>query len=779
MHQRFCLILFLLSFFAQSVSSQEYQASVRDELLMIRLIPQLSFNMPDASDIISGALLKKSGNDYKEQEYYSYNFYQKTSVNILMNKDTSHSHADNTSPNENPLSKRIINTFKPWIEFARPTNNPEEIAMTILLHENYKKFHKENDKKYSYYEGIRNKDLFEIMGEQNIVCILDEVLSDIDLYQNKVEILLKKYHSPLAENALNIYKYRLHSIRQINGKQCFQISFFAENEKENTFLGYLYISADGNFSLLKAEFTLSNPENNNFLKDLFIRHDYTLKDSVYIPSQKQSCAIMGDEINGSLIIDRINVYSDFSFNNTDKTHPFKSIPPSVYNDRDNDYWNKIRPVPLTASQEQIEGLQHVAYRTRSYKNLQHLIHIFMTNHVTLGGVNGIFELGPLSQFLSYNKMEGVRLKLGGNTTPKLFNRLMAGGYVAYGTDDEKIKYRGDISYSFLPRDKSTWEYPKRFISFSYVNDLNIPGQDILTSERDHFTYSFSHASTNNMSLQRVAQLTFENENNHHFSYKIGGKFTYDRPEGVVKYMQTKGTDTVMINNISTSEINLSLRYAPGEKFFQSRDKRHPFQEGNIRLDLSHRIGIKDLFGSDYNYHITEFKAYKKFTFPMNTGHAGLRISGGKIWNKIPFPLLFILEGNQSYMYRSERYNCVNFYELITDNYIAGNLDLMFNWSPIKLVYSKSKIKTSLGIKTLYGPLSDKNNPDIHSSLFVFNHGVTPLGKTPYIEANIGLSNVFKVLRIEYVRRLTYLDHYMGEDRKPTKGSLFFTGSFSF
>ena len=32
-----------------------------------------------------------------------------------------------------------------------------------------------------------------------------------------------------------------------------------------------------------------------------------------------------------------------------------------------------------------------------------------------------------------------------------------------------------------------------------------------------------------------------------------------------------------------------------------------------------------------------------------------------------------------------------------------------------------------------------------------------MGKTPYIEASVGIYNIFKLLHIEYVRRLTYTD----------------------
>ena len=33
-----------------------------------------------------------------------------------------------------------------------------------------------------------------------------------------------------------------------------------------------------------------------------------------------------------------------------------------------------------------------------------------------------------------------------------------------------------------------------------------------------------------------------------------------------------------------------------------------------------------------------------------------------------------------------------------------------------------------------------------------------MGKQPYLEASVGLENILKILRIDYYRRLTYLDN---------------------
>ena len=71
-----------------------------------------------------------------------------------------------------------------------------------------------------------------------------------------------------------------------------------------------------------------------------------------------------------------------------------------------------------------------------------------------------------------------------------------------------------------------------------------------------------------------------------------------------------------------------------------------------------------------------------------------------------------------------------------------------------------KIREVLSFKGFFGYLSDKNNPDKDPSLWRFpdvnqNNRWNP--KLPYMEVGVGLDNIFSILRIEYVFRVTYRD----------------------
>lgn len=60
---------------------------------------------------------------------------------------------------------------------------------------------------------------------------------------------------------------------------------------------------------------------------------------------------------------------------------------------------------------------------------------------------------------------------------------------------------------------------------------------------------------------------------------------------------------------------------------------------------------------------------------------------------------------------------------------------------------------------LWGNLTDKNNPAKNGEgLFLFPQGTYALGKTPYMEASVGIENIFNAVRVDYVCRLNYLNH---------------------
>ena len=247
----------------------------------------------------------------------------------------------------------------------------------------------------------------------------------------------------------------------------------------------------------------------------------------------------------------------------------------------------------------------------------------------------------------------------------------------------------------------------------------------------------------------------------------GNEVEVDEPTGGLAYI-TNDDQKTLVPEIQTMEASLAFRYAPGETFVNTKQRRIPVSFDAPVFTLSHTAGFKGVLGGEYNYNLTEIGLYKRFWF-SSWGKIDMFVKGGAQWNKVPFPLLIMPAANLSYILQRETFNLINNMEFLNDRYASLDVswDLngkIFNRIPL---LKKLKWREAIGFKMLYGHLTDKNNPMKHpgdSELFLFpTRDGRPTSfvmdpKTPYMECSVGIHNIFKILHIDYVRRLNYLDH---------------------
>jgi hypothetical protein len=98
--------------------------------------------------------------------------------------------------------------------------------------------------------------------------------------------------------------------------------------------------------------------------------------------------------------------------------------------------------------------------------------------------------------------------------------------------------------------------------------------------------------------------------------------------------------------------------------------------------------------------------------------------------------------------------------------------LILNQIPL---LKRLKWRSLVSARFLYGNVTDQNNPLKTSGLVQFPTGIDgnpttfSLGNVPYIEASIGIENILNLLRIDIVKRFTYLDNPNLPDLKGIKG----------
>ena len=216
--------------------------------------------------------------------------------------------------------------------------------------------------------------------------------------------------------------------------------------------------------------------------------------------------------------------------------------------------------------------------------------------------------------------------------------------------------------------------------------------------------------------------------------------------------------------IRTTELRGELRFAPGETFINTKQRRLPINLDSPVFTVGHTMGLKGFLGGDYTYNLTEASIYKRFWL-RSWGKIDCQVKAGAQWNQVPFLLLLSPETNLSYILQDYTFMLVNNMEFLNDRYAAAivSWDLngkFFNRVPL---LRKLKWREWLSVRCYWGQLTDKNNPTLAQNagsdvLMYFPEGSYILDKNrPYWEISAGIHNILKIVHVEYVRRLSYLD----------------------
>jgi hypothetical protein len=376
---------------------------------------------------------------------------------------------------------------------------------------------------------------------------------------------------------------------------------------------------------------------------------------------------------------------------------------------------------------------------------------------------GKIEIGPVTSFYSYNSVEGSRFRFGGRTTIDFSKKITLDGYVAYGAKDEMFKYNAGITYSLTPR--TIYQFPVKSVRVNLMKDLRIPGQEFQFGQADNILFSFKRGVDDKRFLNRTLKFEYLNEFENHFSYLAGYSFTRQSAEGNLHFIASEnGTGTSEISFINVSELYLNLRYAPNETFYQGKQYRATFPNKYPIIQLKMAGGSQSI-NNDYDYLRFQFNISRRYYVSI-LGYTDVMFEAGKIFGKVPYPLLFEHRANQTYSYQKNSYNLMNFLEFVSDRYVSLNIDHSFNgfiFNKVPLL-KKLKLRELVTCKILYGRLYNSNNPEYENDLFLFPSDATgvPLTYTlenkPYIEGSLGLSNIFRILRVDFIKRFTYLDN---------------------
>jgi hypothetical protein len=606
--------------------------------------------------------------------------------------------------------------------------------------------------KASRISGFKNESLSQFLGNLS---------EQIDIYKDHIAIFEKNFVSPVAPFGIDYYKYYLVDSAYIGANWCYHIMFKPRRKQELTFSGNIWI-ADTSFAVRKVEMQIASDANINFINDLAVRQEYEWTDGKYwMLVRDQMVADFNIIENTDKVLGfygyRTVSYSHFVFDPPEEKR-FLSLPANVFiepgsNEKSDEYWKNARHEELSSSEKTIYKMVDSIKQIPVFRTYSDIVYTVVNGYLPWKDI----ELGPYSKLISYNEVEGLRLRFGFRTSNKFSKKLQLEPYVAYGFTDHLFKFGAEAIYMFSKN-------PRRDLVVNFKSDVEQLGLSPTAFSTDNILSSLFHRGPNNkLTDVREFKASYEHE---WFNGLINRVWFIHRelsPPGNTVFVTFPGEAGVpyLARNIYTSEIRLDTRLSFRERFVTGEFYRYTLSSYYPIIQFSYAYGIPGFLGSDYEYHRLTLNVQQWFNF-STIGWSKYVIEAGKIWGRLPYPLLKIHDGNQTFLWDEFSANMMNYYEFVSDQYFTfyytHHFDgLLFNHIP---GIRKLKWREVAHVRCNYGTLSSEN-----ASYSLFPDHLRSFSQKPYWEAGAGIENIFRIVRIDAIWRLNHLNDYPGANTK--------------
>jgi hypothetical protein len=705
-----------------------------------------------AVELIKKVIANKDKNIVETEDYYRYSQYER--IFFALN---------DFNPN-----KGLLKSQKYLAKYTDTSGIDGRRILPYTVREYYKDvYHQKSPKETKKIViGYNQQGVDKNMDNAGFSTFTDEVFKDINIRDNQINMFLLGFVGPLNNNSsVNFYKWYIRDTVNIDQKQYIQLGFLPFNTRDVGFSGEIFVRADSTYAIKKVLLRFPRKANINFVKTILINQEFEqLESGLWAPYKFTTMVDFEYKKLGKLYVQKDQTFSDYK-TGTNYKQVFSTSDPEIklqgFNKKDKQFWEENRPAKV-AKDLRLDSMMMEANKNK-YVRLSIKVADFISSgyyHTIWNPEKNKLDIGTAQTFYSTNNLEGNRFRLSALTTANFNRNLFLYGYGAYGTQDNKWKYSGEIAWAFKKREQIKDEFPRNNITLSYKYDVNTLGQRYLQATRDNFLQSFRIRDVDNMTYERSIELNYVKEWQKGFSVSMSARTEDQRAAGYLRfdYANENGVPTPL-ESLKTTEIGLTLRYAHNEKFVQLKRRRQTVPTESTIFTLENTWGLKDVLAGKYNYHVMGFSLDKaKWVPPF--GQVFFSMKAEKIWGEVPFPLLLTPNANNSYTLLRGSFNLITPLEFINDRQLTWMVDYhMGGWLFNRIPLIKSlKLREVFGFHGLLGDLNNKNNPDFNSQALVFPGITHQMGNTPYMEYNIGIENIFNLIRVDYVRRLNYLNH---------------------
>lgn len=611
--------------------------------------------------------------------------------------------------------------------------------------------------KLSQYQFGNNKLKETILGtkmagfKQPVYEIIAFNLQSISVYDSNYELFETKHESPIANNALSDYNYKLLDTVAIKSRNTYMIYFKnKKRRKSNGLEGVLYIDQE-NFAVakavmrIKAVLDISGIHEFEYVpsEKLWFQSNTTFK--IVKGKNKEDIKILGGTIQfdadeGENFESRKKVASDFTYLLSESSNfdihyntntPIKN--PSLYIEIKDDasnkpetFWNKYRKDSLDLKSEKtyllLDSLsldRRIEKRLRSGRKI----------------INGYFPIGPvdldLKKIISYNNYEGFRLGLGGITNDRFSKNFRIEGYGAYGTKDGVTKYSIG-SGVLLDKYTNTW------LNGYYTDDIREIASTVFAVDKRVFKIYDPrpiNISTFYEYISWRANLQTK------IIPKTEAVLELSRNDITPKFDYLFNLDGKLYSSYIMTTAMLSIVWSPFSDFMQTPTGRTESDKRFPRFTFQYTQSLPNVLGNDFTFGKIDFKTEYEKKY-LNGQKTSLLLQGGYAMGDVPITHLYSTAPNnltkETIVQRitfsgRNSFETMYFNEFFSSQYAF--FQIKHGFDRIKLL---RKVRPSLVLVTRMAWGSMKN-PEQH---------VGPMYKTldkGYFESGIELNKIYKGL----------------------------------
>ena len=729
----------------QVISLQEINFSLETTTTNLNEIVVYAGENP-ANNIVRDIINNKNNHNLEKKQTYYCERYSKIELDLHNYKD-------------DMFERRALKSFDFILDNVDSTSD-EKTFLPAYINENIDDL---------YY--VKRRPLREVpratrvsgIDGSTIVSQVKRITERFNVYDNFIPILEKNFVSPFSNLGLLYYEYYIMDSTTIENQLTYNLKFKPRRKQENTFYGDFWV-ADSTFAIVRLNMNKSEDVNINLVDRVTIFEEYTYRDSIWLPyKQKMLVDFQPTGKLPGIISRKTSLFKGFIINEDSLRAVYEKEDPEDYTieglEKPDEYWNDTRHEKLSGNEEVIYQMIDSIKSTPIYQKYNDIVYALTSGWVKVGKL----EVGPYFNTIGGNMVEGNRFQLGLGTNLEFSTKYRGEVWAAYGTRDEKWKYGGKFQYNFKKQPR------REFVGGQFFNDVifsNQSTEDLMGSSS--IANSLRRDMPQRLLHSQEAKLFYLKEWKRGWSGRAtilnreidpyggiyadgsGFNFQYIVPE-------TNEIDTV----VTTTEFIFKFRHAYKEQYWAGHFDKISYGSRYPIYSFQYIAGVKNILGSNYNYHKIAFDL--NHWFPLSPfGWTRYYVKAGKVFGTLPMLLLEVHPGNETYFYASDGFNVMNNYEFVSDTYVSWVFAHHFEGFFLNKIPLLKKLdwRSLVHFRGVWGTLSAANQAanSLNSSdvggVMEFRSPY-PL---PYMEAGVGIENIFKVFHIEASWRLSYMDN---------------------